>query len=57
MTQMLGLSNKDIKAAIVTAIKSREIGGGGGGVVVGGRTGRGEGNFRIEMQDLTEKTR
>ena len=30
MTQMLGLSNKDSKAAIVTAIKSREIGGGGG---------------------------
>lgn len=42
MTQMLGLSNKDIKAAIVTAIKSREIGGGGGGVVVGGGQGGGK---------------
>lgn len=31
MPQMLGLSDKDIKAATVTAIKSREIDGGGGG--------------------------
>lgn len=31
MPQMLGLSDKDIKAAIVTAMKSREIDGGRGG--------------------------
>ena len=43
MTQMLELSDKDVKAAIITSIKSREI------------EKNLSGNFRTEMQHLKFK--